>query len=189
MPRVLSALAEAIPLDFPAEEKEAIPLKRLKLLTLWQMTFPGVPCVYYGDEAGMTGGDDPMNRGPYPWGCENNDLLAWYRTVIGLRNRYDVLGTGEWFSFALENNVYGYVRSITDGCDRFGRPKQDNTALLLFNRDLVKECTVTVDCGAWGIERLYDVLDNEREVKVAGGILRLSLRPLEGKILAQNVQR
>lgn len=189
VPRVLSALAEAIPLDFPAEEKEAIPLKRLKLLTLWQMTFPGVPCVYYGDEAGMTGGDDPMNRGPYPWGCENNDLLAWYRTVIGLRNRYDVLGTGEWFSFALENNVYGYVRSITDGCDRFGRPKQDNTALLLFNRDLVKECTVTVDCGAWGIERLYDVLDNEREVKVAGGILRLSLRPLEGKILAQNVQR
>ena len=44
-----------------------------------QYTLPGVPCVYYGDEAAWRVIRDPFNRGCYPWGRENQELLAWYR--------------------------------------------------------------------------------------------------------------
>lgn len=37
------------------------------MVSLLQMTFPGVPCIYYGDEAGCQGFEDPFNRGTYPW--------------------------------------------------------------------------------------------------------------------------
>ena len=45
--------------------------KRQELAVILQMTFPGVPAVYYGDEAGMEGYSDPFNRGVYPWGRED----------------------------------------------------------------------------------------------------------------------
>ncbi len=48
--------------------------QRLLLLWAWQMTLPGMPCIYYGDEAGLKGGKDPDNRRPYPWGRENKQL-------------------------------------------------------------------------------------------------------------------
>ena len=46
-----------------------------------EMCIRDSPCVYYGDEAGMEGYRDPFNRGCYPWGEEDPDLLAWYRCV------------------------------------------------------------------------------------------------------------
>src|SRR5690606_28650270 len=49
------------------------------------LTFPGVPCIYYGDEAGMKGEADPYNRGPYPWGNENEEISAIYRNMLKLR--------------------------------------------------------------------------------------------------------
>ena len=56
-------------------------LKRLKLAALIQYLLPGVPCVYYGDEAGLEGYRDPFNRGCFPWGQEDQDLLSWYRQL------------------------------------------------------------------------------------------------------------
>ncbi len=41
--------------------------KALCLAVLFQMTYPGAPCVYYGDEVGLSGGRDPENRGTFPW--------------------------------------------------------------------------------------------------------------------------
>lgn len=60
-------------------------IKLLKLASLLQYTLPGVPCVYYGDEAGMEGYKDPFNRGTYPWGSENQELIEWYRTLGKIR--------------------------------------------------------------------------------------------------------
>ena len=51
-------------------EKEDLARRRLKILSLLQFSIPGVPCIYYGDEAGMQGYEDPYNRGPYPWGTK-----------------------------------------------------------------------------------------------------------------------
>jgi len=72
--------------------------QRLKLAVLFQMTFPGAPTVYYGDEVAVTGGDDPYNRATYPWadqgGKPDADMLASFKQIIGLRNQHAVLRRG-----------------------------------------------------------------------------------------------
>ena len=59
-------------------------LHKLGALILYSL--PGMPCIYYGDEAGLTGCRDPFNRGTYPWGHEDTELLAWYRALGALRD-------------------------------------------------------------------------------------------------------
>lgn len=102
VPRVLTELKEVY------DEEQA--LQMLKLLVAWQMTFPGSPLIYYGDEAGLTGGEDPENRRTYPWGEENEELLDWYRELTALRTYFEVFQNGSWESFCLESDVYGYFR-------------------------------------------------------------------------------
>ena len=67
----------------PAERIRGTVLLRLAALLLY--TFPGSPTVYYGDEAGMEGFEDPLNRGTYPWGSEDASLLRYFRRLGALR--------------------------------------------------------------------------------------------------------
>jgi len=71
---------------------------RLKLATFFQMTFPGAPSIYYGDEVGVTGGDDPYNRATYPWadlGARPDEgLRDQFKRLIRLRNDNPVLRRG-----------------------------------------------------------------------------------------------
>ena len=64
--------------------------------TLMTMTLPGMPCIYYGDEAGLVGYADPFNRGTYPWGREDTGLRECIRQMAGLRNGHSALSTGGW---------------------------------------------------------------------------------------------
>ena len=68
--------------------------KKLRLASLVLFTFPGSPMIYYGDEAGMEGFEDPLNRGTYPWGQEDPSLLAWFSRLGALRNGYPALQKG-----------------------------------------------------------------------------------------------
>ncbi len=70
--------------------------KLLKFVSSIQFTLPGVPCIYYGDEAGEGGGVDPYNRGCYPWGSEDEDLLAHYRFLGQLRKEHPVFREGSF---------------------------------------------------------------------------------------------
>lgn len=76
------------------EGDRALALRRQKALSFLQFTLPGVPCVYYGDEAGLTGGEDPDNRRPYPWGREDQSLLSHYRWLCTLRRDHPALISG-----------------------------------------------------------------------------------------------
>ena len=69
--------------------------KRLMLGSSIQFCFPGSPSVYYGDEAGMEGFEDPFCRGPYPWGQEDPILRAHYRTLGTLRRCHSALQCGD----------------------------------------------------------------------------------------------
>ncbi len=60
----------------------------LKIAAIIQFTLPGVPCIYYGDEAGMEGYRDPFNRYPFPWGKEENELTDFYRLLGKIRKTY-----------------------------------------------------------------------------------------------------
>lgn len=79
--------------------KIALAKRRFRLALFFQLTYPGAPAVYYGDEVGMTGGDDPYNRGPYPWadlgGRPDLQLHAHVKQLLALRRAHPVLGRGE----------------------------------------------------------------------------------------------
>lgn len=85
-------------------------LRLMRLVSLLQYTLPGVPCVYYGDEAGMEGYRDPFNRGCYPWGKEDDGLLGWYRILGRLRAECECLREGEFRPVKADGDGLAYVR-------------------------------------------------------------------------------
>ena len=71
-----------------SEEEYARGKRRLMIASALQYFLPGVPSLYYGDEAGLQGFEDPLNRRPYPWGKEDRELLEHYRRLGQLRAEY-----------------------------------------------------------------------------------------------------
>ncbi len=90
--------------------------QRLRLAVILQMTLPGAPSVYYGDEVGVSGGGDPDNRRTYPWadrgGSPDTALLAHYSNLIAIRNAYPALRGGEMVTLLVDdgNHIYSYIR-------------------------------------------------------------------------------
>ncbi len=81
--------------DMTAEQHER-GVRLLKMVSSMQFTLPGVPSIYYGDEAGAGGGVDPYNRGCYPYGRENEELLSHYRMLGKIRREHPVFKDGEF---------------------------------------------------------------------------------------------
>lgn len=92
-----------------SEEEREKATKLLKLATILQYTVMGIPCVFYGDEAGMEGMADPYCRGAYPWGNEDKDLIEWYQKLGNLRNN-DVFDNGDLNIKFAEDGVFIYER-------------------------------------------------------------------------------
>ncbi|XEC94640.1 alpha-glycosidase [Paenibacillus tarimensis] len=86
----------------------------MKLAALFQLTFPGAPCIYYGDEIGMSGAGDPDCRKCMEWepAKQDRELLEFYRTTIALRKTYAALRTGTFRFLQAEkkNPVIAYER-------------------------------------------------------------------------------
>lgn len=85
---------------------------RVKLGLSVLMTYPGVPCVYYGDEIGLEGGSDPDNRRPMIWDESrwDSDLLTHYRTMIDLRKTLPALINGGYQQLAAQGDVFAFTR-------------------------------------------------------------------------------
>lgn len=83
---------------------------------LIQVTWPGAPCVYYGDEAGVCGWTDPDNRRTYPWGREDRQLLDFYKQMIGMHRCYDALRTGSFKYLTGMKGVISYARFNAEEC-------------------------------------------------------------------------
>ena len=97
-------------------EQRQLALRRMRLATLLQFALPGVPCIYYGDEAGMEGYKDPFNRHPYPWGSEDAALLDWYRRLGAARREAAVLAEGNFTPVPTSPEVVCFARR--EGDDR-----------------------------------------------------------------------
>jgi glycosidase len=99
-PRSLHELGWRSETDSDADRAaESRAKRRLALAVFFQMSYPGAPAVYYGDEVGVTGGADPDNRRPYPWpdlgGRPDEALHALFRRLIAMRREHAVLRRGE----------------------------------------------------------------------------------------------
>lgn len=81
-----------------------------------QMTWPGAPTVYYGDEAGLTGWTDPDNRRCYPWGKEDKELIELHRSLISIRRRYPVLKKGSIIPLCSGSGWIAYARFDGKDC-------------------------------------------------------------------------
>ncbi len=77
-----------------SEPDKRAALIREKAAAFLQFVLPGSPCIYYGDEAGEEGFEDPFNRRFFPWGRENKDLTEFYKKLSTLKNTYSELKTG-----------------------------------------------------------------------------------------------
>ena len=88
--RVINRLSGAEPENRPREQRAFTPLSdaeyergKRRFIKAWRFlcAMPGMPCLYYGDEAGAQGGDDPFCRGTYPWGHEDRALMEEIKRV------------------------------------------------------------------------------------------------------------
>ena len=109
-----------------------------------QMTWPGAPTVYYGDEVGVCGFTDPDNRRTYPWGRENQELLAFHKIMIQLHKKYEVLKSG---SLLFLQNGYQTLS--------YGRFSFDEQVIVSVNND-EKENEVEIPVWNVGISRFYN---------------------------------
>lgn len=99
-----------------------------------QMTWPGAPAVYYGDEAGLCGFTDPDNRRAYPWGHEDQQLIDFHKAVIRIHKDCRELRTGSIKSLDMDYNYLAYARF----------QKKAQTIVLVNNNDHEIEKKVSV---------------------------------------------
>lgn len=173
--RIMTVMTPQEELDTAA----AVGKKRVKLLTVWQMTMPGAPCIYYGDEVGLVGEKDPDNRRTYPWGHEDTDLLAWTKKCTALRHRHDALQTGRCIPVYAKDTVFAYIRSIEGGKDVFGKDGADGRFLIAMNTSTMTTETVTIHTDGLLYGTLTAVLDTAQPaVPTIDGTVTLMLPPL-----------
>ncbi len=151
-------------------------VNRLKLAYLFLFTYPGAPCVYYGDEIGLTGGRDPQCRKTFNWdqATWNLNIHEHMRSLIALRNANPVLRTGDYQPIYSQGKTLAYLRK-----------DQESTMLVLINAD---DKPVTFDVPVEGNfadgSLLMDQLGNRQFSVEAGSIQQVQLEKLSGLILA-----
>lgn len=117
---------------------------KTKLLMAYTIiaTVPGIPSIFYGDEAGLQGYGDPFNRLPFPWGKEDTDIIAHYKKIGNLRKKYSVYKTGNFKLNYLDNGVL-----------IFSRYNSYNAYVTVVN---VNASPITINFS----ERTYSILDS-----------------------------
>ncbi len=79
---------------------------------VFQMTWPGAPTIYYGDEAGVAGWTDPDSRRTYPWGKEDHELISFHKEMIRIHKKYKALMRGSVVLIHSEHRCIAYGRFI-----------------------------------------------------------------------------
>ncbi len=118
----------------PEAANEGVDKAVLREAVLVQMTWPGAPTIYYGDEAGVCGFTDPDNRRTYPWGKEDKELIRFHKDMIHVHKNCKEMLTGSLKHVVSDYNVIGY-----------GRFNKDAQSLVVVNNNdsvMVKEISV-----------------------------------------------
>lgn len=153
------------------EDKQA-----LRLAVLCQMTMPGAPCIYYGDEIGMSAADDPYCRAAFPWddeGAWDAALLDFYRQAIRLRQNHPVLRTGDFQAVYAKGALCAFQRRL-NGDD----------ALVVFNQgESVETISMVLPDERARTYRQAWPVDHAAKAHAHGGRLRLTLPAREAVVL------
>lgn len=139
-----------------------------------QMTWPGAPTIYYGDEAGVCGWTDPDNRRTYPWGNEDHDLIAFHKDIIRIHKDYPVLR-------------YGSIKYLTghSGFISYGRfDEKDKMMVAINNNRIPIHVSIPVcDIGVSDSEQMVRLI----ETSVNGHKLDALILPVVGGKLSIHI--
>ena len=94
----------------PEAANEYVNKAVMREAVVMQMTWVGAPTVYYGDEAGVCVFTDPDNRRTYPWGHEDQELIAFHKEAIRIHKEHPALKTGSLKILGGEENILSYAR-------------------------------------------------------------------------------
>lgn len=144
----------------------------MKLIVGLQMTFPGVPIIYYGDEAGLEGGKDPDNRKTYPWGNENKEILDLYKLFINIRNNEEALKKGNFKFYDTDLDVCVYERTF-------------NNEKVIVAVNTSEEVKILNNISLEG--RYFDLLNDNKEFERLNNNNILTLDGFEIKILKKYI--
>ncbi len=164
-----------------------------KLVALFQMTNLGAPMIYYGDEVGMWGANDPCCRKPMIWDefkydpeqakpdqnpkprsdlvQINQDILDTYRQLIHLRNEHAALQLGDFETILVddENEIFGFKRSY------------QNESIIVVLNNKTRPQTIELPTGTNG--KMVDILNGDTEYHSVDSLLKLDLKPQWGTVL------
>jgi neopullulanase len=149
----------------------------LRLATMFQMSYPGAPSIYYGDEIGMAGGHDPANRGAFPWHnteAWDMELLHEFQRLIELRHQRPALRRGEFQFLRAADHVVAYARRL---------PSETIVVVLNASRQPRR---LDLPVGEFvGQEALWGECWTRNPVRFEAGMLPdLALAPRSGRIFA-----
>ena len=108
-----------------SDAQRALAIRRLAEMWKLYAALPGMPSVYYGDEAGMEGAADPFCRFPYPWGREDAQVMTITREALALRASRPILRRGALQLHPIDRDTVRIRRFAYAGCDVFGEPLDD----------------------------------------------------------------
>ena len=150
-------------------------LRRLKLAYSFLFTYPGAPTVYYGDEIGLEGGKDPLNRATFPWDQSlwNEELHDFVRELITVRHAMPALRTGSFEPIYAKDSLFAYLRR--DG---------DESVLIVMNADdKAQTLSIELNNAFEDQSELQDQIGNAN-YRVENNQLSLTLPALSALVLA-----
>ena len=166
----------------PEAANEGVDKAIMRLAVMIQMTWPGAPTIYYGDEAGLCGWTDPDNRRAYPWGREDQDLIDFHKEIIRVHKDYQAMKTG---SILFLNGQYQFIS--------YGRFDEQDKFVIAINSG---DQPVTVDLPVWRLglteaTRMARLINTGPEgfsletamYNVENGVLRLNCPPKYGVVI------
>ena len=167
----------------PEAAEKGVDKAVMQLAVLMQMTLPGAPTLYYGDEAGQYGFTDPDNRRTFPWGREDWELIQFHKDLIRIHKKYDCLKYGSLKPMDYGNNYLAY-----------GRFDEKDQIAVVINRS---EETMVKEIPVWELGVSKDAAEMEiiftskpkghsvskKVVQVKDGMVSLEIGPKRGIVL------
>jgi glycosidase len=169
--------------DYQTREPNAAERQVQKLLAIFQMTYLGAPMIYYGDEAGMWGANDPCCRQPMVWNDKteeaktpdeavfDGDLFEHYRKLIHIRNAHPALQLGDYHTLLADNEGELFA---------FSRTHQNQKVIIVLNNGRKTQHT---KLNVSSERKFVDLLDMSRAFTADNGQIKLEIKAKSGIIL------
>ncbi|OVE78507.1 hypothetical protein BVY01_05210 [bacterium I07] len=157
--------------------------RKLMLAALFQMTYIGIPHIYYGDEIGMEGAKDPDNRRPFLWAWPDNperrEVHAFYQKMTRLRSNFTALSTGRFRILLAEGMSLAYLREDKDNTLLVALNNSDHPESIRINLNQ----TQTQDLNRTNTYKKWLNLLDDQLYEVQSGRLEFNLNAFTGAVL------